>query len=220
MKNEMKMGVYERNGENVQFGFSTFLSAYEKLNFVNSVVDVVVTDSSYNYIIKDMVFDFNIIRFFTDVDLSEIVESDNNIDAIEEFLNETNVVEIVKMNATLGVIDELMEAVDFNIEYKTGIHTNLIASSLSSLLNTIDRKIEDIDLSSLMGFADAMSGVSGELTAEKIVEAYGKSDLRKTQYKEIFEKLEKRNDMTGHSIYSKNDNDGFPSPVLSPDYEV
>lgn len=182
MKNEMMTGMYARNGEDVSFNFYTSLSASNKLSFVNSVVDIIVDGDSYNYVIKDMVFDFNIIRFFTDVGTTEVARARNNIDAIEDFLNETNVVEIVKANAALGVIEELADAVELNIEYRTGIHTNSIASSLSSLLNTIEKKVEDIDLDSMMDVAEAMSGISGELTPEKILDAYSKTDIFKRNW--------------------------------------
>lgn len=182
MKNETMVGTYNYKGEDMQFNFYTSISAYEKLNFVDFVVDVVVGDDSYNYVIKDMIFDFNIIRFFTDVDLSEITSAENSIDAIEEFLENTNIVDIVLANAEPGIIGELIEAVELNIEYKTGIHVNPIASSLSSLLNTIERKVEGIDLDPMLRLAETMGGISGELTPEKILDAYAKTDIFKKNW--------------------------------------
>lgn len=206
MKNETMTGTYDYNGESVQFNFFTSLSAYDKLNFVNSVVSIVVDDDNYNYVIKNMIFDFNIIRFFTDVDTASILESDNSIDAIEEFLDETNIVDVIMMNAEPGVIGELMEAVELNIEYRTGIHSNPIASSLSSLLNTIERKVEGIDLDSMMGLAEAMGGISGELTPEKILDAYAKTDIFKKNWAN--EDIDNEQNVVGNT------------PILSPAFEV
>ena len=182
MNIEIKAGVYTSNGEDVPFNFYTSLSAYNKVRFVDSVVSAIVTDDGYNYVIKDMLFDFWVVRFFTDVDVSKIAEAENNIDAIEDFFDENNIIDIVKINIVPGVIDELEKAVEFNIEYKTGIHINPISSSLSSLLDTIERKVEDIDLDSMMDVAEAMSGISGELTADKMLDAYAKTDIFKKNW--------------------------------------
>ena len=182
MNIEVKTGVYTRDGEDVSFNFYTSLSASDKVRFVDSVVSTIVTDDGYNYVIKDMIFDYLIVNYFTDVDISEISESQNNIDAIEVFLNETNVVDIVKMNISAGVIDELERAVELGIEYKTGIHINPIFSSLSSLLDTIERKVDGIDLEEMMGIAESMAGISDELTPEKIIDAYAKTDIFKKNW--------------------------------------
>lgn len=182
MNIEIKSGAYTRNGEDIAFNFYTSISAYNKVKFVDSVVSALVTDDGYNYVIKDMIFDFMIINLFTDVDVFEIAEASNNIDMIEEFLDDTNIVEIVKMNTAHGIIDELEKAVELNIEYKTGIHINPISSSLASLLNTIERKVDGIDFEELMGIAESMAGISDELTADKILDAYAKTDIFKKNW--------------------------------------
>lgn len=181
MNIEVKNGVYTHNGEDISFNFYTSLSAYDKLLFVNSVTDTLVGEN-YNYAIKDLVFDFYIVSIFTDVDVSYVNSSENTVNAMEDFINETNIVDIVKMNADYGVIDELKAAVEFNIEYKTGIHINPISSSLSSLLNTIEKKVEDIDLDSMVELAQSISGISGELTPEKMLDAYAKTDIFKKNW--------------------------------------
>ena len=96
MNIEIKTGVYTRNGEDVPFNFYTSLSAYNKVRFVDSVVSAIVTDDGYNYVIKDMLFDFWVVNFFTDVDVSKIAEAENNIDAIEDFLTKTTSLILLK----------------------------------------------------------------------------------------------------------------------------
>ena len=209
MNIEIKAGVYTRNGEDVPFNFYTSLSAYNKVRFVDSVVSAIVTDDGYNYVIKDMLFDFWVVNFFTDVDVSEIAEAENNIDAIEDFLDDTNIVDIVKMNVVPGILDELEKAVEFNIEYKTGIHINPISSSLSSLLDTIERKVEDIDFDSMMNIAEAMSGISGELTADKMLDAYAKTDIFKKNWENAAADK-------GNFNVIKGGKEASLSPILSP----
>ena len=209
MNIEIKAGVYTRNGEDVPFNFYTSLSAYNKVRFVDSVVSAIVTDDGYNYVIKDMLFDFWVVNFFTDVDVSKIAEAENNIDAIEDFFYENNIVDIVKINIVPGIIDELEKAVEFNIEYKTGIHINPISSSLSRLLDTIEGKVENIDFDSMMDIAEAMSGISGELTADKMLDAYAKTDI----FKKNWENAAADN---GNFNVVKGGKEASLSPVLSP----
>lgn len=209
MNIEIKTGTYNRNGESIPFEFSTSLSASNKLNFVNSVVKVVVDDDDYNYVIENMIFDFYIVNYFTNIDVSEITESPNNIDMIEDFLNETDIVNIIKMNAVPGIINELEKAVSLNIEYKTGIHINPISSSLSSLLDTIEQKVDGIDLEEMMGIAGSIASISDELTADKLLDAYAKTDI----FKKNWENAESDKEVVN---VVKGGKEASTSPLLSP----
>ena len=184
MNRNVKMGVYTRNGEEVRFNFYTSLRAYDKMRFVKNVTDLVVGDD-YNSVIRDMMFDFMIIDIFTDVDITEINNSKDAINMIEQFLDETNIVTIVKANAEYGVIAELEKAVDDNIEYRTGVHKNPIADSISSLLNTIETKLAGVDTDGIMQMAQVISGMSGEMTPERLLEAYSNSDMFKERYAQL-----------------------------------
>lgn len=212
MNNESaKSGVYMKaNGEKVEFSFRTFFSAADKVEFVNSVTDTVVGDH-YNYVIRDLIFDFYLASMLTDVDVSAIAEAEgaDTIDKIDELVNGTTLVDIVKLNLDNDLIDELENAVALNIEYKTGIHSNPIASSLGSLFNTIERKIEDIDLDSMMGLAESISGISGELTPEKMLEAYANTDIFKKNWANS---SASETDVTVEMVGE--------TPILSPDFEV
>lgn len=192
MINNMKTGVYTYNGESYNFNFYTDISAAKKLKFVNSVIDLVVTDNRYNSVIRDLVFDFYTIDILTDIDTTDLKESNNFLDDVEEFLLETNIVEIVKANAFPTLFDELNKAVDDSIEYLTGIHKNPINDALSSLLSTLEKKINDVDLDSMMGMAQKFAGMTGELTPESIMNAYMNSDVHKKNLVEIEEARSRR----------------------------
>lgn len=192
MNRIVKTGVYTRNGEDHDFNFYTSLSAIDKIKFVNVVTSTLVGDNYYSFI-KDMIFDIAIVHIFTDVDVSDIMLSNNAINEIENYLNETNIVEIVKVNVDFGVIEELNKGVDDNIEYRTGIHKNPIAESLSHLLNTIDKKVSGVDTDKMMEMAQVISNMSGELTPDKMLEAYSKSDLFKQNYEKIMAERNRHN---------------------------
>ena len=185
MKKNVKMGVYTRNGESISFNFYTNLRTVDKMKFVDTVTSYVVGDN-YNSVIRDMMFDFTIIDIFTDVDITEIVNSKtNSINMIEDLLDETNIAAIVRANAENGLIAELEKAVDDNIEYRTGVRKNPIADSISSLLNTIETKLAGIDTDGMMQMAQVISGMSGEMTPERMLEAYSKSDMFKERYAQL-----------------------------------
>lgn len=196
MMKEMKTGTYIRNNNTYTFKFYTDLSMFKKLKFINSVVDTVISEENYNSIIRDLTFDYMLVKFFTDVDTEEIQNSANMIDAIELFLSETNIVDIVKANVEFGLIEELNKSIDLNIEYKTGIHPNPLNEALSSILSTLERKLDSFDMNGAMEMASKFSGMTGEFTPESIVNAYMNSDVHKKNLVEIAEaKKNKKNEI-------------------------
>ena len=188
MKN-IKMGTYIKGDELIDFNFGTDLSIANKQRFVNSVVNLVVNDETkkYNSIIRNLIFNFYIIDYFTDIDTTELKESSNFVNDVEEFLEETNIVEIVKANTPSYLFDELNNAVDKSIEYITGIHTNPLGEALASLVNTLEKKVNEFDMGSMMDMAQKFAGMTGELSPQSIVNAYIDSDIHKKNLEEIAE---------------------------------
>ena len=176
MNEKVMTGVYIKDEESFNFDFYTDLSAANKLRFVNSVVELLIDDTHYNSIIRDLIFNFYLIDIFTNIDTSEIKESNFFINDVEKLLKETNIIDIINANVRDGLIDELNEAVDKSIEYRTGIHRNILSESLASLINTIKDKIDNIDTNAMMEMANKINNLSGELTPENIVKAYLNSD--------------------------------------------
>jgi hypothetical protein len=187
MMNEMKTGAYIRGEESCAFNFYTDLTVARKLKFVNSVIELLIDNTHYNSVIRDLLFDFYVVDVMTDIDVSDLKKSPNFLNDVEEFLYETNIVDIVKVNASTNLFDELNKAVDDSVEYLTGIHKNPINDSLSSLLSTLEKKINEVDLDSMMSMAQKFAGITGELTPESIMNAYMDSDIHKQNLVEIAE---------------------------------
>lgn len=192
MMRETKNGVYTRNDKSIDFTFYVSIPVSNKLKFVNFVVNQIV-DDKYNSIIRDLIFDFAIVRLLTDVDVKEVIDKDDTITAIEEFLDETNIVEIVKMNSS-ELIRELNEAVDDNIEYLTGIRKNSIERSVSQLLNTLARKVEGVDTTTMMEAAKVISNIKGDFTPESMIDAFGRSEVFKNRHREILKEKEQKSE--------------------------
>lgn len=195
---EVKNGTYMYNDSFFSFDFYTDLSVATKLKFVNSVVDILIDENRYNSIIRDLIFDFYIIDIMTDVDTSNLKSSPFFLNDVEQFLDETNIVEIVKANASPMLFDELNKAVDNSISYLTGISLNPLNDALASLFNTIEKKINEIDLDSMIDMAKAFAGAAGELSAENILNAYMTSDAHKKNLDEIEESKKNRAEFIEH----------------------
>lgn len=188
MKNVI-MGTYIRGDETYDFNFGTDLSIADKQKFVNSVVNLIVDDENkkYNSILRDLVFDFYIIDFLTDIDTAELKESSFFVNDVEKFLEEANVIDIVKANASPTLFDELNKAVDKSIEYITGIHTNPLGEALASLVNTLEKKVNEFDMGSMIDMAQKFAEMTDELTPDSVVNAYINSDMHKKNLEEIAE---------------------------------
>lgn len=184
----VKTGAYTYKNESIPFNFYTELRAVEKIKFINAVCDTLI-DTNYYSVIRDLVFDFQIVNVFTDVVVPELQDSPSPISIIEEFLDDTNIVEIVKANVDKKLIAELEKAVDENIEYRTGIHKNTLEDALTSLLHTVEQKINDVDTEGMMEMAMKLNSISDELTPERILQAYSETDMFKNR---IYEKEQER----------------------------
>ena len=197
MKN-IKIGTYFHNDEACNFNFATDLSAYDKTLFVRTVVDTLIDETTYDSIIRDMIFDFSIVMWFTDIDTSFTKATDddgNEIPAlilIEQFLEETNVVDIVKVNMEAGLLEQLNSAVNKSIEYRTGIHPSPIADSFASLLSTLEKKANEFDMRSMMEMAQKFANMASEFSLDNVVNAYMNSDLHKENLEEIAESKKQR----------------------------
>lgn len=184
----VKTGAYTYKNESIPFNFYTELRAVDKIKFINAVCDTLI-DTNYYSVIRDLVFDFQIVNVFTDVVVPELQDSPSPIGIIEEFLDDTNIVEIVKANVDKKLIAELEKAVDENIEYRTGIHKNTLEDALTSLLHTVEQKINDVDTEGMMEMAMKLNSISDELTPERILQAYSETDMFKNR---IYEKEQER----------------------------
>ena len=191
MKNVM-IGTYVKGEELINFNFGTDLSITDKQKFVNSVVGLIVDDKHYNSVIRDLITDYFTIKFFTDIDTTELEESSFFVNDVEEFLEETNIVDIVKANAIPTLFDELNSAIDKSVEYLTGIHTNPLGEALASLVNTLEKKVNEFDMGNMMDMAQKFADMTGDFTVDNVVNAYINSDIHKKNLAEIAEsKVEK-----------------------------
>ena len=177
MIKEVMTGTYVRNGKTFEFKFFDNLNTKEKINFVNGITNTLVSEN-YNSILRDILFDFYLASMMTDIDFSEMNDMADNIGFIEDFLEETNVVDIIKANVREGLIEELNRALDINLEYRTGVKINSLNDALTSLFSTIEKKFDSIDVEEMMPVIMSLKDVVGQIDSSQIVEAYIEQTLK------------------------------------------
>lgn len=179
------------NGVDIEFNYCYDIPMSQKIAFVDSVVSPVVGDDYYYPMIKDIMFDFRMIQFFTDID-TDVVDGDDTLDQIVEFLESTNAADVVKVSVNFDVIQELYEAVDKAIEYKTGIHPSPIADGIASILKMAEEKLSGIDVDSANAMAKVFGNMQGNITPDKMLEAYANSDVFKKMHEKVVKKQDER----------------------------
>ena len=183
--------MYVDNGNTVEFNCYLDIPMSRKLAFVDSVVDPVVGDDYYYPMLKDVMFDFRMVQFFTDIDTG-VVDGDDTLDQMVEFLESTNAADVVKVSVNFDVVHGLYDAVDKAIEYKTGIHPSPIADGIASILDTIEQKFAGIDMDAMTGMAKVFGKLQGDITPDKMLEAYANSDVFKKMHGDAVKRQDER----------------------------
>lgn len=189
---------FEYNGETIEFNYFTRFNMSNRVAFIDAVVESVVGDDFYYPMLKDMIFDFQLMARFSDVSINDYIgdikemENGELLDAIEKFMNETNIGTIMKLGIDINELQILMDGVDKAIEYKTGIHPSPIADGIASILNTLEQKFAGIDMDAMTGMAKVFSKLQGDITPDKMLEAYANSDVFKKMHGDVVKKQDER----------------------------
>lgn len=193
------------DSEKIEFDFSTNISMLGKMNLVKKTVERCIIDEHFFSNLLPVIFNYHIIMYFAAIDLSDIEEAEiNGIDKMCDFVQNTNIAEIIRENMDDGVLDELVEAVDADVEFKTGIHPNPLNKVLSRLLETFEKKIENIDVETLMESATKVAGIKEQLTPTGLINAYNDSEVFNKKFKDLEEHNREINKIVGE-IKSKDE---------------
>ena len=183
---EIKTGFYSTEGveDTTAFNFNIGMSLASRATLINTVAELLVNkeQKTYNSILKDYIFMFYVIYFMTDIDYSFVFDKDQSdkdyfVNQIERILSTTNVYQIVAANNE-ALINQLYKSLNDTLAYKTGVREDLnnVIISIQKLVDTVFKKVEGIDVDVISSAATALSNITGDVTAEKIVDAFQKSD--------------------------------------------
>ena len=168
----------------VEFEYTKTLTLKQKTTFVNNVLEVLFQNDYCYSIIKNEIINFMIIDSFTNI--FKIDEDfDYSLNKIDEFLSDTNVIDVLRKEIPSELIKELTDVIDRNIAYKTGVNENDLSTVLSSLLKTIEDKISDFDVNELTTTLKEFSKITDGLSQEKILDLYTKTDAYKENYENV-----------------------------------
>ena len=154
------------------------ISTKRKMSFIQFVVDNILDDGNYNLVLKDIIIDVGLIRYFSDVDISDILSAEDFIDEFEKFRDNTDLIDVIKSEMDNNELANILNCINKQIEYKTGIHDDTITTALSNLIKTIDRKIGNIDLD-ITNLNKILSIMPEEFTMDNLVKAYSDNILQK-----------------------------------------
>lgn len=135
----MNKGTYKNfNGEIVEFNYENELSLSQKANFVMEVAGMIVSGTiGYAYILKEAIFNYCLVKYFTDIVLFENDE-DFSLDMIDAFMkeNRTTVIGTIKQAMENDALDELSKACDEAIEFRKA-HFSDYKEEISDLLQVV-----------------------------------------------------------------------------------
>ncbi len=132
-------GTYTNfKNEKVEYTYENRLSLSQKANFAMEVAGMVVSkEIGYAYMLKDAIFNYCLIKYFTDIELFENPD-DFSLDLIDKFCedNYESVIAIVKSNAEKGLVSELEKGCDEAIEFRK-THFSDYREEVSDLLQVV-----------------------------------------------------------------------------------
>lgn len=126
------------NGESVGFNYASELSLSQKASFVMEVAGMIVSgEVGYAYILKEAIFNYCLIKYFTDIVLFEN-EGDFSLDMIDKFTkdNKDSVIGVVTKAMGEDAFNELTKACDEAIEFRKA-HFSDYKEEISDLLQVV-----------------------------------------------------------------------------------
>lgn len=135
----MNKGTYKNfNGEVVEFNYESELSLSQKANFVMEVAGMIVSGTiGYAYILKEAIFNYCLVKYFTDIALFENDE-DFSLDMIDAFMkgNRETVIDTITKAMGEDAFNELSKACDEAIEFRKA-HFSDYKEEISDLLQVV-----------------------------------------------------------------------------------
>lgn len=132
-------GTYTNfSGETVQFNYESELSLSQKASFVMEVAGMIVSgEVGYAYILKEAIFNYCLIKYFTDIVLFEN-EEDFSLDMIDNFVktNKESVIDAITKVMGEETFSELSTACDEAIEFRKS-HFSDYKEEISDLLQVV-----------------------------------------------------------------------------------
>lgn len=173
--NKVETSIYTFNNETKKYHYDTKITASNKMAIVGGTADLILDNNNMSgYAVKDLMFNIVLLKVLTDIDFSD----DMTLDDYEEFIEETDVIEVLQSALGYNVLQELESCVMVNLQYMVGdkgVKIDVLSSSLSRLINTISDNVASFNVKDTKKFMSAINKISGEINTEKFVKALADS---------------------------------------------
>lgn len=125
-------------GKKTEYILEKSLSLSQKMSFVVEVAGTVVSkEVGYAYVLKQVIFNYCLIRYYTNIVLFEN-DAEFSLDKVEKFVNDNkeNVLDVIRDNMSDDEYTELKFACDEAIEYRK-LHYNNLKDEIEDLLQVV-----------------------------------------------------------------------------------
>lgn len=178
-----KDGISETNNCNI----FTNLSMQNKVGLVNFVVNSVVDDTDFYFIATDIIFNFALVKFLTDIDIDIDENVGLGLTELEEFFDGNDIVDVIRDTLGKDFINKLYQSVQYGIEYRTGVKINDVSQSFIRLLDTVEEKVSKIDMGEMLNAVKVISSFNGNFSPDNILNAFAKTDIFKEKIRKNIE---------------------------------
>ena len=165
----------------------TNLSIKSKIGLVNFVVNTIVDDTDFYFIATDIIFNFALVKFLTDVDIDIDKNVGLGLTELEEFFDGNDIVDVIRDTLGKDFINKLYQSVQYGVEYKTGVKINDVSQSFIKLLDTIEEKISKIDMGEMLNTVKVISSFNGNFSPDNILNDFAKTDIFKEKIRKGIE---------------------------------
>ncbi|GEM_PF-3398440 len=133
-------GIYTYNQTDYEFEFTPVLTAMQRLVTVLNIENVLLQNGHYYSLLKDIAVKFYVLKAYApDFEYPAALtdsKGDPDWDEIEIFFANTDVYKQIAENVHPGPFKELLECLDNDLAYQTGIDKASITNELIQLIHS------------------------------------------------------------------------------------
>ncbi len=179
-------GTYTNlEGKEVEFNYVNEISLSQKVNFIMEHAGMVVSgDIGYASVLKKPLFDYCLVKYFTDIELFKNPE-DFSLNMIDKFLadNKKNVLDIVEKAMSKEAYNEMLTACEEAVEFRKAHFSDFrdevadLLQAISALTNSVNSFADkgDIDMelvNKLANIIPVMEKINTPEIAKAIIELH------------------------------------------------
>lgn len=156
-----KTGKYlnKKTGDFIEFKYRDDLSPVDIQNFAIKVSKILVNNGEYYSALRDLVFDLTLINEFSDVDIDDLINAENQWEVVDDYIKNNTVASEIRIALGEDIINKLNSAVDDSVSYKTGIVKNKLVEEFAVFLSNLNTLISNANMEDISSYIDMANAV-------------------------------------------------------------